>query len=206
MTGSTLSVRRANVEDLNDLRALWNSARLPGPELEPRLTEFQVAEDTEGKITGSIGFEISGSQGRLHSDVFADAAIADTARDLLWKRIQTLATNHGVLRVWTKEHTSFWARLGFKPAGAEELKKLPESWKPSDPGWLTLQLKNEAVIDAAEREMAMFMSAQKKQTERTVQSMKTVKTLATVLAILFFMAALAGVFYLAMKRSQFMHR
>ena len=116
MTASTLRVRRATVEDLDKLRPLWTSMHLPVAELEPRLTEFQVIEDGEGKIAGAIGFRIGATQGQLHSEGYSDFGVADSARELLWTRIQTLATNHGVLRLWTRDKTPFWDRLGFKAA------------------------------------------------------------------------------------------
>src|ERR1700722_6571613 len=128
MTASNLRVRRATVEDLDKLRPLWASMRLPVAELEPRLTEFQVVEDSEGKLVGAIGFQIGAQHGRLHSEGFTDFALADTARDLLWTRIQNLASNHGILRLWTQESTPFWNRTGFKPADADTLENLPAAW------------------------------------------------------------------------------
>jgi len=142
MTVSTLRVRRATIEDLGMLRPLWDSMHLPIAELEPRLTEFQVVEDADGKLVGAIGFLIGGNQGRLHNEAFTDFGVADAARELLWKRIQTLATNHGILRLWMQEGTPFWIRLGFKPPLPEDLKKLPASWNTEGATWLTLQLKN----------------------------------------------------------------
>jgi N-acetylglutamate synthase-like GNAT family acetyltransferase len=203
MTG-TLRVRRATVEDLDRLRTLWSSAHLPVSDLEPRLTEFQIAEAVDGKIVASIGLEVSGTQGRLHNEAFGDFTDTDAAQELLWKRLQTLATNHGVLRVWTKEKSPFWQHVGLKPAAADELKKLPSAWNATDPGWLTLQLKNEEVINAAEREMTLFMDAQRKNAQQTVQSMKAVKTMATFIGILLTIAAFAAAFYLIMKRAELM--
>ena len=205
MTASTLRVRRATVEDLEKLRPLWNSMHLPVDDLERRLTEFQVVEDAEGKIAGAIGFQIGSTQGRLHSESFTDFGVADAARDLLWNRIQTLATNHGVLRLWMQEKTPFWTRLGFKPAEAEELKKLPANWNAENAAWLTLQLKNEAVINAAEQELAMFMSAQKQNMDRTLQQVRTMKMLATIVAILFALLAFGAAFYLVIKRPDLLH-
>src|SRR5580765_4889496 len=129
MTASTLRVRRATVEDLPMLRPLWDSMRLPVAELEPRLTEFQVVEDADGKIVGGVGFQVSGNQGLLHHEGFTDFGMADTGRELLWKRIQTLATNHGIFRLWMQESAPFWIRLGFKPPLPEDSKRFPASWK-----------------------------------------------------------------------------
>ena len=205
MTASTLRVRRATVEDLDMLRPLWDSMRLPVAELEPRLTEFQVVEDADGKIMGGIGFQIGGNQGRLHNEGFTDFGVADAARELLWKRIQTLATNHGVLRLWMRESTPFWIRLGFKPPIPEDLKKLPANWNTEDASWLTLQLKNEDAINAVEKELAMFMSAQKRHSERTLEQIRTMKTLATTLAVIFALFAFGALLFFLMKRPDLLH-
>lgn len=205
MTASTLRVRRATLEDLGALRSLWTSMHLPVAELEPRLTEFQIVEDAEGKFMGAIGFQIGANHGRLHSEGFTDFAVADTGRDLLWQRIQTLSANHGILRLWSQEDTQFWGRLGFKPADADDLKKLPVNWNSGDSPWFTLQLKNEAAINAVEQELAMFMSAQKQQSARISQQVRTFKALAAFIAILLAILAFGAAFYLLVKRPDLLH-
>lgn len=205
MTASTLRVRRATIEDLAVLRPLWDSMRLPVAELEPRLTEFQIVEDADGKIVGGIGFLVSGNQGRLHNEAFSDFGIADAGRELLWKRIQTLATNHGIFRLWMQESAPFWIRLGFKPPLPEDKKKLPAIWNTEGATWLTLQLKNEAALNAVEKELAMFMNAQKQHSQRTLDQMRTLKTLATILAILFALFAFGAAFFILLKRPDLLH-
>jgi N-acetylglutamate synthase-like GNAT family acetyltransferase len=205
MTASTLRVRRATVEDLDKLRPLWTSMHLPVAELEPRLTEFQVVEDVEGKVVGAIGFQIGTNHGRLHSEGYSDCGVADSARALLWARIQTLATNHGILRLWTREKTQFWDQLGFKIADEQQLKKLPVNWQAEGAPWLTLQLKDEVAINAAEQEMLMFMGAQKERTDRMMQQVRTLKTLATVIAVILAMCAFGALLYLFLKRPEFLH-
>lgn len=205
MTASTLRVRRATVEDLAMLRPLWDSMRLPVADLEPRLTEFQVVQDADGKIVGGIGFQVSGNQGRLHNEGFTDFGIADAARELLWKRIQTLATNHGIFRLWMQESVPFWIRLGFKPPLPEDLKKLPANWNTEGATWLTLQLKNEAALNAVEKELAMFMNAQKQHSQRTLDQIRTLKILATILAILFAIFAFGAAFFILLKRPDLLH-
>ncbi|HEY2082821.1 MAG TPA: hypothetical protein VGI88_08545 [Verrucomicrobiae bacterium] len=205
MTASTLRVRRATLEDLDQLRALWTSMHLPVAELEPRLTEFQVVEDGEGKIIGGIGFQIGANHGRLHSEGFTDFSLADAGRDLLWTRIQTLSTNHGILRLWLQESTPFWARLGFKPADTEELKKLPADWKTENASWLTLQLKNEDVLNAVEKEMAIFMSAQKQESARITEHARSLKKLATIVALVVALIMFVAAIILLLKRPDLLH-
>src|SRR5437773_781501 len=101
-------VRRATLDDVKTLSALWQTMRFPSGELEKRVTEFQVAESTDGKLLGALGLQIAGRQGRLHSEAFSDFALADTLRPLLWERLQAVASNHGLVRLWTQERTPFW--------------------------------------------------------------------------------------------------
>lgn len=205
MTESSLRVRRATIEDLDTLRPLWTSMRLPVAELEPRLTEFQVVENAEGKVVGGLGFQIGGRSGRLHSEGFADFAIADSARELIWKRIQTLASNHGILRIWTRDKTPFWSGVGFKPADAETLKRLPDAWKTEDTAWLTVQLKDEEAIASMEKELAMFMAGEKRQSDRVFQQARTMKTIANLLAVIVVLLAIAAAIFVLIKRPQFLH-
>jgi hypothetical protein len=203
MTASTLRVRRATIEDLARLRPLWNSMNLPMSKLEPRLTEFYIVEDADGKLIGEIGFQVGGDQGCMHSEGFTDFGLADASRELLWKRIQILATNHGVLRLWMQDCALFWIQLGFRHPVPEDLKKLPANWISENPSWLTLQLKNEAAINAVQKELAMFMNAQKQKSERTLEQMRTVKTLATILAIIFALVGFGVAILLLLKRAEY---
>lgn len=205
MSATTLRVRRATIEDLPMLRPLWESMYLPVGVLEPRLTEFQVVEDAEGKVAGAMGFQMSGNQGQLHNEGFTDFGVADSARDLFWKRIQVLCSNHGVLRLWMRDDPLFWTRLGFKPAGEEELERLPADWNTEGPPWFTLQLKDEAAIKAVEKELALFMDRQKRDAHRTVQQMRTLKTFALVIAVLFSIFAFGAAFYMLMNRGELLH-
>ena len=116
MSTSSFRVRRATLEDLNQLSGRWKTMHLPADDLGKRVTEFQVAEDGEGKLAGAVGLQIAQRQGRVHSEAFGDFALADVLRPLLWERLQSLATNHGLLRVWTQEKAPFWTQCGLAPA------------------------------------------------------------------------------------------
>jgi len=205
MTAATMRVRRATIEDLGALRPMWEAMHLPSVTLEPRLTEFQIVENPDGQVVGGIGFQIAGHQGHLHNEAFTDFGIADASRDLLWKRIQTLAANHGILRVWMRESTPFWAQLGFKVATEEDLQRLPAAWNTEGPPWFTLQLKDEVAISAVEKELAMFMTASKRHSERTMEQLRVLKTTALVVAIIFSLIAFGAAFYLLLKRPDLLH-
>jgi N-acetylglutamate synthase-like GNAT family acetyltransferase len=176
-----LFIRRATVDDLPALQALWTAAQLPAAELESRLTEFQVVE-AGGVFAGALALQIVQQHARLHSEDYADFAIADAARELFWERIQNLAANHGVFRVWTQETSPFWTHWGFQPPNAETLARLPDEWKHLAGRWLTLELKNEDVITAAlGNQFAGFMDAEKEQTAQVATRARQIRTFFTVI-------------------------
>ena len=155
---------------------------LPADELEKRLTEFQVVETADGQLLGALGIQIVRQHARLHSESYHDFAQADEARQLFWKRIQTLASNHGVFRLWTQERSPFWSQLGFRSVSADRLSELPPEWQPARAEWYTLQLKDEqAIVNALDKDFAAFMSAERRNTERTYEQARTLKTIITVI-------------------------
>ncbi len=175
-----LRIRRATVDDLPALRSLWTTAGLPADELEARLTEFQVVE-AHGQFAGALGVQIVRQHARLHSEDYPDYAVADAARELFWERIQKLAANHGVFRLWTQETSPFWPHWGFQPPNTEILERLPDEWKTLEGRWLTLELKNEAAITSAlENQFAGFMQAEKDQTAHVAAQARKLRTLITV--------------------------
>jgi N-acetylglutamate synthase-like GNAT family acetyltransferase len=207
MSPPNLRVRRATVDDLNALKSLWDSMRLSPEELEKRLTEFQVVENSEGQVLGAVGIQFSKHYALLHSEGYSDFSIADAARNLFWARTQTLASNHGVFRLWTQERSPFWKSFGFQPPGAEILSRLPEEWKNEfTGGWLTFQLKNEEVITAAfEKQFANFMAAEKKGTERISEKARTINTIITAAGFAIGILCIGIAIYLFVQRNPFSH-
>jgi N-acetylglutamate synthase-like GNAT family acetyltransferase len=176
-----LHIRRATVDDLTALKSLWLAAQLPADELESRLTEFQVVE-ADGIFAGALGLQIQQQHARLHTEDYTDFSVADAARELFWERIQNLAANHGVFRLWTQETSPFWTRWGFHPANAETLARLPEAWKNLEGQWLTLELKNEDAINAAlKNQFGNFMDAEKKQTAQVAARARQLRAFFTVI-------------------------
>jgi N-acetylglutamate synthase-like GNAT family acetyltransferase len=200
MTAATFRVRRATVDDLGALKALWESMRIPLADLDKRLTEFQVAEGVDGKVVGTVGFQIFQRHGWIHSEAFSDFAVADEVRPLFWTRIQSLAMNHGVARLWTREHAPFWTHYGFQPAAAAALDKLPTGWDRSAPDWLTFQIKDEEALASVDKEFAMFMASEKQRTAQALAQAKNLKTIATVVAFIVALGVLAAAAYLYFLR------
>jgi len=184
VTATSLKVRRANVDDLPALRSLWQNLKWDVAALESRLTEFQIVEH-RGEFAGAIGVQLRETSVMLHSEDYANFAVADAARELFWERIQKLASNHGAFRVWTQEASPFWTRWGFQLANEATLQRLPVEWQPLAGRWLTLELKNEDAIKAAlGNQFASFMATEKQQTDQVAAKARKITNLITVLGFL----------------------
>jgi len=198
-----LHIRRATVDDLPALKSLWQAVELPADELESRLTEFQVVE-ADNNFAGALGFQILRQHARLHSEDYADFSVADAARESFWERIQNLAANHGVFRIWTQETSLFWTHWGFQPANAETFARLPDEWKNLEGRWLTLELKDEdAVNHALKNQFGNFMDAEKQQTAQVANRARQIRTVFTVIFFVLAAISFAILFYLLMHRNPF---
>jgi N-acetylglutamate synthase-like GNAT family acetyltransferase len=197
MNSSNYRVRRATLDDINELAALWKSMNFPAEDLSKRITEFQVAESADGKLIGALGLQIAERQGRIHSEAFNDFALADQMRHLFWDRIQSVATNHGLLRLWTQEQAPFWNHGGLGRADTEALEKLPAPWRNQSPAWLTLKLKDapETAV-SLDKEFALFMESEKQQTQKTFQHARILKVIATLIALAVLILILAAAFFM----------
>lgn len=207
MNPPSYRVRRATLEDLGQLTALWQSMHFSVEDLGKRITEFQVAEGADSKLLGALGLQIAERQGLVHSEAFADFALADQLRPLLWERVQAVAINHGLLRLWTQEQAPFWNRCGLLSGDAACLQTLPARWRSPRPNWLTLKLKEdpEALI-SADKEFALFMESEKQRTQRAFQQARVLKTIATLIALAILAAVLAGAFYLFRRNPHLLGR
>lgn len=199
MTAPKYRVRRATVDDRPALKALWDSMHFPTPDLERRLTEFQVVTSEDGSLVGAIGLQIDRQHAWLHSEAYIDFALADEVRPLLVERLNTIASNHGVFRLWTLERAPFWTRHGFQPATPETLKRLPEKWAALGTGWRTVQLKDEEAIVSLEKELALMMQTEKRRTERIMKRVGTLKSLALWVALVLAIFVLGAAVYLLVK-------
>lgn len=184
MSSASIHVRRATLEDLPLLRGLWEAERFDAPELERRFTEFQVVQGPGGELLGAVGLQVQNQQGLLHSEAYVHPETEEELRPLLWERIQTIARNHGLHRLWTRERAPFWRRCGLEPAGEPELQRLPPAFGDRQREWLTLRLRDElAVPHAIEREFELFKAEQDAALERARRQVRIVKTIAWVIGL-----------------------
>lgn len=200
-----LHIRRATVDDLPALKALWLAAQLPADKLKDRVTEFQVVE-ADGKFAGAIGVQIIRQHVRLHSEDYADFSVADAARELFWERIQKLAANHGVFRVWMQENSPFWKNYGFQPPSTETITRLPGEWKNLEGNWLTLELKNKDAINAVlKNQFGDFMETEKRHTAQLAENARRFKLFVTVASFGIFFICLAIVMWMTLSRTRIGH-
>jgi len=200
MTSPNLRIRRATMDDLPGLRLLWESMRLPADELEKRLTEFQLVESADGEVLGGIGVQVMGPNALMHSEGYTDFSVADAARQLFWERVQTIASNYGVFRLWTQEDSPFWVRWGFQPPGEELLARLPDAWKTSEGKWLTIQLKDEAAMTVLEKELAAFRDAEKEHAAQVLDQARMLRTLITVIGFAIGILSIGVAIFLVVRR------
>lgn len=184
------------------LRALWDVMGYPVAELEKQLTDFQVVVDPAGTVLGTVGLRVLNRHGHIHGEAYSDFSLAERARPVLWARLQSLCTNHGLVRLWTRDASPFWTRQGFEPASAAALEKLPAEWDRTSPGWTTLQLKDEAAMASLDKEFALFVASEKQRSEQALGQAKLLKTIATVLAFLIALGILAAAVFVYLNRRQ----
>ncbi len=203
MSNSTSQVRRATVDDLPNLVSLWQKEHLPTQDLEGRFKEFQVVENGSGGIAGALGLQVSGQEGRLHSEAFEDFGQADALRSVLWERVRTVAQNHGLARVWSQFTSPYWPTIGFDRASNELLTKLPNNFGADRTPWLCVKLREEIPsVVSLDKEFALFRESEKEQTQKMMRQARTLKIVASVVAGLVFLliVAWAIMFFRVQKR------
>ncbi len=200
MTTPSYRVRRATTDDLKQLMAVWAAAALPAAELEKRFTEFQVAESPDGRIVAAIGLQVAGADGKIHSETFADFALSDTLRPLFWQRLETMARNHGLFRLWTAETAPFWTRAaGFCTASAPP----PQAFGPVRGPWLAMRLKDESADPTLiEAQFALFREAERAKREKLLQRAAAIRVVGTAIAVLLFVLSMGMLFWFFRHRTR----
>lgn len=177
--------RRATIDDLSKLTPLWRAEGLATHDLEKRFKEFQVIEGADGDVLGAVGLQISSQEGRLHSETFAHPEDSDALRQQLWERVQMVANNHGIIRLWTQLESPFWHHVGFTTASGDLMVRLPgvfasDHHRP----WSFYQLRSEtAPAVLLDREFAVFREAEKERTEKIFRQARVLKMIAVTLAV-----------------------
>jgi hypothetical protein len=188
---------------LERLKALWQAERFPVGELERQFTDFQVVEDSQGEVVAAIALQISGSQGFIHSETFADSGQTDLLRPRLWQQLQTTAQYYGLFRLWTRETAPFWRQdAGFTQAPREWLEKLPAAFGATGPGWLALRIRDEgADPEALTRQFELYKIASQAKREKVLRQARLLRMVGTFIAILLFAFGFALLFWVFKRKS-----
>ena len=198
MTETRYAARRATVEDLPQLLALWRLEQLPAEVLEKRFTEFQVVCDAAGQVLAAVGLQLAGAQGCLHSEAIAQPELSGTFRELLWNRLQVIIQNHALERLWTQLTAAFWREHGFARASAELLPQRPAVFPSHEHEWLAVTLRAANATAALEREFAELKALQAQEKDRTQERLRWMKRVA--LGITIFVFALIVVWAVVMLK------
>jgi N-acetylglutamate synthase-like GNAT family acetyltransferase len=194
-------VRRAVVDDIPQLIQLWKSENLKWEILEKRFTEFQVVIDSKNTILGAIGLHIVGHEALMHSEVFLHFDMADTIRDLIWKRLEVIAHNHGLIRIWTLETSPYWHHNGFNLATPEQKQKFPTAFGDPNQDWYVIQLRSETPVKVTvpEKEFEVLLAQERQSTERINTLGKIMRLVATLLAAILLIGVVVGAIYIIRK-------
>lgn len=191
MIPPTYQMRRATIEDLDRLRSLWAQTGLPNSALDKSLTEFQVAEAADGTLLACIALQLEAQQGKIHTPCYRSPEWRLALEQPLWERVQSVARNHGLWRIWTQDPSPFWRATGFQVAESKALEKLPPRFGRQEDGWAVLQLRDETVPAISfEREFELFKQSQEDWTRRALRQARTLRVVAILIAVLLF--ALTG--------------
>ena len=199
MDSPAYACRRATVDDLPALQDLWLSAGLPWEELEKFVTEFQVAELEDGRLEAAIGLLVEGSEGLLHTEAIRAGTDADALRAALWRRIQIVARNQGVHRIWTQEDAPYWTASGFAGASTHDLTTFRASFLDQEGGWRLVLIVDPAKANVAVQEqMALWQANREQEAEEFRRKVKTFRAVAFLLFGIVLALAL-GVLWMVMR-------
>jgi len=127
MDDSVLITRRATVDDLPQLKQLWEERSYPVDEFERRITDFYLVENKKvRKILAVIGICFLEGAAMVHCELFCDIENQNLYRDMLWSNLKKLARNKGASRLWLQGQVSFWKNKGFEVATEELLMEKPD--------------------------------------------------------------------------------
>ncbi len=200
MSAAGFKIRRVHVGDLNELRAVWRATGVYSLELEKRFTEFQIISNEKADIVASFGVHAQGKEAHIHTESYAPDAPREEIRELIWKRVQTLAENRGLMRLWADDQ-DFWKKRGFAKPGEKVLKKGIELFGSTMERRLTLQLREEADIHKlAEAQFELFQQSSQAERERILNRGNLYKNIALAVAALVVLGGLIGTAFFLLSR------
>ena len=208
MESPALAARRATLEDLPALQALWQQAGLPWDELERFLTEFQVVPgETEGVLLAAIGLMVEDNDALLHSEALFSDADADELRAALWRRLQIVARNQGIHRLWTQEDADYWRASGFTAAPPAVVAGATAAFVDKTAAWSLCELIDPAKAKLlATEQMAIWQASRAQEAEELQGKIRTFRNFALLIAAAVIMLMIGMVVFVLLRRPELLQK
>ncbi len=195
-----LRARRATVDDLPGLHALWQRVGLPWDELERFVTEFILVPNDDGLPLAAIGLQADADQGLVHSEAILPGHDDDVLRAALWQRLQIIARNQGIARLWTLEDASFWQAV-FQPAPGPDKDALKAVFADPTASWWTFSLRDPARAQRLlDERMAMWEAHRQADATHFSDTIARIRQFAFVIAGLVILMMVGMVVYVVIRR------
>jgi N-acetylglutamate synthase-like GNAT family acetyltransferase len=200
------AARKATLDDLPALHALWQRAGLPWNELERFLTEFQVVPGDDGMLLAAIGLQIDGQEALIHSEALFPGYSEDDLRASLWSRLQIVARNQGVVRLWTLEDAPYW--LGtFTAADSGAIQRLQASFRDPTAAWRCYQLLDpERAQKLVDERLAMWDANLKSEKSDLLDTVQRIRTFAFVFAAIVIGGILLLIVFVVLRQPHLIQR
>ena len=193
MTRGAIHLRRATIEDLPRLQALWRTALLPDHALKRELTEFQLVEGGDGRLIGAVGIQLLGQDARIYNEVWSHPESEQVAKAQLWNWLVKLIQSHGIHRVWTQEKSGYWQECGFVEPTESQVQMLPKAWRQFRGSWRFFTFYDERAEEIIAREIDYCQTVHEddlKQTKQWSQSLKWALSLLVVAIVFYYLILL----------------
>ena len=195
-----IRARRATVDDLPGLHALWQHAGLPWDQLERFVTEFILVPNDDGLPLASIGLQAEGDQGLVHSEAILPGQDDEALRAALWQRLQIIARNHGIVRLWTLEDAVFWTTR-FESAPDSVVRGLGATFAdPTASWWICVLRDPERAQRLLDERMALWEAHRQSDAHQFSDTIARIRQAAFIIAGLVIAMMVGMVVYLVARR------
>lgn len=208
MEAPQLNARRATLDDLAGLQALWQRCGLPWEQLERYLTEFQVVPLDDGTFVGAMGLLVEGHEALMHTEAIpADQGEPDEIRAALWRRVQIVARNQGVVRLWTQEDAPYWGASGYGVPDPKSRGEAKAGFLSDDPDWRMYQLVDpDRAAKMVQEQMAIWEATRSQESDDLQETVRRIRTIAFVVTGLIIAVLFGLVMYVFAKRPDMIQR
>ncbi len=181
MSAQQIKIRRAEVNDLENLRAFWKKEEVYSLDLEKVFTEFQLLFK-EDEILGCVRLTVIGKEGVVQSLLLQSIDDQVGASDLVWSRIEKIAENHGLVRIWIGKELG--PIEGFSPVDAELKSKVEGRRRIPIDGYVKIIKEDVESLLSPEKEFELFQQTIVGERERLLEGASKWRRLALATCLL----------------------